>query len=525
MAPFSDLSEELFRSVFEASPAGVVLSDEQGRILLTNAEALRIFGYTKSEISERFVEDLIPERFRVHHAGYRKRFIEEGEARAMGSGQALFALAKDGVEIPIEIGLRPLSVGDRKMVLATVIDLSERRQAEKEKKLLEDRLLRAQKMDTIGTLAGGIAHDFNNILTPILGYTEIALANISPSDPLHEYLEEIFRGSTRAAELVQQILLFSRQTEHERRHVQLEAVVLEALKLVRPAIPATVEIRTHLDTPCRNILADSVQVHQLVVNLCTNAWQAMQDGGGTLTLSLESVEVDAATAELYPNLRVESYARLSVADTGSGIDPETLEQIFEPFFTTKEVGSGTGLGLSIVHGIVRAHEGEIIVYSEPGQGTTFHVYLPLARGGDSPPEPSDESFPEGHEAILVLDDDAVVRDTIKVMLGGLGYSVGFADSSPTAWAALQVPDQPYDLVLSDLTMPQMSGLELAEHLKTVHPDLPVVVMSGYGGDISEFDELENVRHVLKKPLTRRALAHAVRNSLDAQEAENGLLRS
>ena len=397
----------------------------------------------------------------------------------------------------------------------THLDITERKQAEEEKTKLETQLRRAQKLETIGTLAGGIAHDFNNILAPIMGYTDMALLNLEKTHPIYNDLKNVLKGAFRAKDLVEQILLFSKQAEKERKPLILQSLVKEALKLLRPSIPSTIEIRQRLDDSCGKVRADASQIHQVIVNLCTNAWQAMEEEGGTLTLELNQKKVDATTATLHPNLKEAEYACLSIIDTGPGMDEETLDRIFEPFFTTKAVDKGTGLGLSVVHGIVLSHQGDILVFSEPGKGSTFHVYLPTLKSEEEVIEAKSIELTGGTEYLMIVDDEPDIAEMVKRMLDNFGYK---ANVYKTALAALkafkQQPDK-YDLLVSDLTMPQMTGLDLANQLHKEDPEFPIMIMTGFGDKLTAATQKKyGIKQVIRKPIVIKELAVAVRKVLD-----------
>jgi len=394
-------------------------------------------------------------------------------------------------------------------------DITRRKRMEAEKAKLEAQLRRAQKLETIGTLAGGIAHDFNNILSPIMGYTDMALSGLSPSDPLFADLDHVFKAAKRAKDLVEQILLFSKQIEKERKPLALHLIIKEAVKLLRPTIPVTIKIRQRINTACDKVLADATQMHQVIVNLCANASQAMEEKGGTLTIELKQVDVDAETAKLNPNLNEGEYVRLTVVDTGSGMDKATLERIFEPFFTTKAVDKGTGMGLSVVHGIVRSHHGEILVYSEPGKGSTFHVYLPIVKGVAEIVKIDPQSIVGGQESILVVDDDKVIADMVKRMLVKCGYKVDVYYNSLEALQVIkQLPDK-YDLLISDLTMPDMTGLDLSEKLQKLRSEIPIIIMTGYGDNLTDTTlRKHGIKQVIGKPIVMKELANAIRKDLD-----------
>ncbi|KAA3656970.1 MAG: response regulator, partial [Calditrichaeota bacterium] len=388
-------------------------------------------------------------------------------------------------------------------------------QAEEELNKLEKQLRRSQKLETIGTLAGGIAHDFNNILAPILGYADMALLNLDSDDPLHDYLHHILKSSHRAKDLVEQILLFAKQSEKERQPLTLQPLIKESLKLLRPSIPATIEIQQNIDQGCEKILADPSQIHQVVVNLCTNAFQAMENKVGTLTIELKSAVFDSSSARHQQNIDAGKYVRLSVIDTGSGMDESTIERIFEPFFTTKSVNKGTGLGLSVVHGIVQSHGGSVHVESEPGKGAAFHVYLPVFKEIARENNSKVNALVGGKESILVVDDDKEVAEIVKKMLEMIGYEVDCQINSFEAVKFFNEHPGKYDLLISDLTMSDLTGLDLAQHVLTLRPDLPVIIMTGYGDDLNEETRQQHgIKQVLGKPITLIDLANAVRSVFD-----------
>ncbi len=395
-------------------------------------------------------------------------------------------------------------------------DITERKRAEVEQARLESQLRQSQKLETIGTLAGGIAHDFNNILVPILIYSDMAVRSLGKDHPVHDDLMEVVASANRAKELVKQILTFSRQTEQECFPMEPSPIIKEAMKLMRASIPTTIEISQDIDPKCGTVLADPSQIHQVLMNLCTNAYHAMRDTVGVLTVALKPCVVDDSLADTHPGLITGDYVRLSVSDTGCGMDPKTLERIFEPFFTTKQVGDGTGLGLSVVHGIASKHGGTITVQSEPGKGSTFDVYFPRVRSGQATQTTAETPIMGGHEHILVVDDEPSVAATTKQVLERLGYTVTVRTSSIEALELFRHDPNRFDLVITDQTMPHMTGDCLAKELISVRLDIPIILMTGFSQAIDE----ERCRKLgfdlfLMKPLLPVDIARAVRAVLDS----------
>ncbi|TAL18428.1 hybrid sensor histidine kinase/response regulator [bacterium] len=400
--------------------------------------------------------------------------------------------------------------------IADLLSLSiVRQQNIHEREELESQLRQSQKMEAIGTLAGGIAHDFNNILTPLIGYAELVKTNLRDDPVLLRQQDEVLKACVRARELVQQILTFSRQSEEERKPLLVQSIVKEALRLLRSAIPSTIEMELDLAGECGAVLADSSQIHQVVMNLCTNAFYAMRENGGTLTVSLHEKFMAKRAARL--DLRPGRYVELVVADTGHGIGQGTIEKIFDPYFTTKKKGEGTGLGLAIALGIVKKCGGTITAVSEEGQGTSFFVYLPVIEAKMlSESEKSPEArMPVGSEHILVIDDDRTIMELEQEMLCHLGYRVTGFSNCLDALDTFSASPGDFDLVITDLIMPNFSGTDLAQKVTAIRPEMPVMLCTGLSEDLSPSCAAElGIRRIVIKPIILKEFALAVRSVLD-----------
>jgi len=426
----------------------------------------------------------------------------------------------NGNEFWSEMIVTPLTDerGDITAALEVVVPINERKKAEEERKEIEKQLRQAQKIESVGTLAGGIAHDFNNILTAVLGYADMVREELVPGSRSWNLQQEVINAGLRAKELVKQILTFSRQTEHDFKPLQLHLLIKETLKLLRASIPTTIEIRQDIDPSCGAVLADPTQIHQVLLNLFTNASYAMREKGGVLKVSLQEIligpEDQLAALELQPG----RYLQLSVSDTGAGIRPEDMEKIFEPYFTTKPVNEGTGLGLSVVHGIVKSHKGRITVCSEPGKGTVFNLYFPCIAAADEAGEPeAAELLPGGNEHVLVVDDEEFIIKIVQFLLENLGYRVTATTSSLEALRLFEQQPADFDLVITDMTMPQMTGADLARKFLAIRPDIPLILCTGFNELINEKTAKEiGIREFALKPIDKKDLADMVRRALDTK---------
>ncbi len=391
-----------------------------------------------------------------------------------------------------------------------------RQRDQEEKERLVSELRQAQKMEAIGTLAGGIAHDFNNILYAMLGYAELSMIEVPKDSDIYQNLSEIVKGGKRAADLVRQILTFCRKAEQEKKTVQLQPIVKEALKLMRGTLPTTIDIRQQINPHCRPILADITQIHQVVVNLCTNAFHAMREQGGVLSVSLTEVDKAKAPHELQ-DLPVEEFVKLSIADTGSGIDQKILERIFDPYFTTKRHGEGTGLGLSTVHGIVKSHGGTITVRSTPGHGSCFNVYLPVLK--EKPAlslEFETMALPKVHGRFLFVDDEETIAELGGKILKQIGAEAEVFTNSIAALAAFIAAPEAFDAVITDQTMPGLTGMELAKKILEIRPDIPIILTTGFSENVSEeLAKTVGIKEYILKPLSLEVIAWTVSKLLSA----------
>ena len=502
-------AEAKYRGLVEQSLAGIYLIQDD-RYAYVNPKMGEIFGCAPEEMVGAVVMDFVFEEDRpVASENIRKRV--EGVVESIRYG--LRMLRKDGSVIHVEVHGGRVEYEGRPAVLGTLLDMTERRK-------IEAQLLQAQKMEAIGQLAGGIAHDFNNILTAITGNTKLALEDLPANHPARTYLAEIGKAGGRAVDLVRRILTFSRQQPDERKLMKLQPVVEETLNLLRASVPAMIEIRASFEAETDVIHADSTQIHQIVMNLCANGVHAMGEKG-VLEVRESIIEVDADLARTAPELHVGRYVHLSVSDSGCGMDRATLARIFDPFFTTKSPGEGTGLGLSVVHGIMKACGGAISVYSEPDQGTIFHLYFPAVEGeAADEPTPSKPVPRGGGERILYVDDEEPLVYLTTQVLGRLGYEVtGFVEAEAALNAFLAEPDR-FDVIITDLSMPRLSGRDLATRFLKVRPKIPIILATGYirPQDTESARQL-GIRDLILKPNTVEELGHTLHRILHERRQE------
>lgn len=498
-------SEEKYRGIIENSLEGVYINQDD-RIVFCNQQMADMFGYASPEkIAELDMQDLVSPRSRnLVNQELKQRLTVEKHV----SHYKFYALRRDGTEFEVEnLGSRILFHG-KPAVQGVLRDISHQNQ-------LERQLRQSQKMEAIGTLAGGIAHDFNNILSVIIGYTELILESDFKKEKTVHNLEQVLKASYRARDLVQQILSFSRQREGVIDRVEVNSIVKEVLKLLKGALPASIRIESDISNIPYVILAEATQVHQILMNLCTNASYAMKPKGGVLRVELSDLNRDLEGTEA-KTPGPASYLRLSISDTGHGISTEIQDRIFDPFFTTKPVGEGTGLGLSVVHGIVKSMNGEISVQSEPGKGTSFHLFIPTINGPmmqiTSPP--SHHDYKGGGEHILLVDDEPELASIAGIMLEQLGFQVtSYADSQAALAGFRNEPDK-FDLLITDNMMTGLTGVELALEVSKIKPEMPIILCTGFGRGINQ-DNIKDlgIQSLILKPYNKEEIGQAIRQCL------------
>jgi len=483
----------------------IIITSVDGIIQYVNASFEGITGYSRSEVigqNLRLLKD-------GQHSG---RFYREMWA-TICSGEVwsgrIINERKDGTLFEEEVTISPLRDESNAIIhyVAVKRDVTYEVQLEKQ-------LRQAQKMEAIGTLAGGIAHDFNNILSAIIGYIELAQMDISENSTVMQKLDKVLTAGHRAKNLVMQILAFSRQNELERKPVQISLVIREVFKLLQVTLPETIQIHQRIGSEAHYIPADSSQIHQLLLNLCTNAAHAMEASGGTLEVRTRAFLLDLENSHEFPELTPGCYLELTVTDTGHGMNRSTLERLFDPFFTTKPSSKGTGMGLAVVHGIVKRHQGAIRVQSEEGRGSAFQILLPKSAYHSRPAAIKQELLSGGHERILFIDDEESLADLGRQQLERLGYRVETATDPLKALLAFRRQPQDFDLIICDITMPKMTGITLARKLMEIRANIPIVLTTGFSELTVEEKALQmGIKALLMKPLTMKALADTIRKAL------------
>jgi PAS domain S-box-containing protein len=500
--------EDIFNTISEA----IYILDKNGIFIDVNHGAEVMYGMDRNELIGKTPLDVAAKG--KNNLGKLSKRLKEVYEKGETAQFNFWGVRKNGEEFIKEVIVKRNDYFGAKALIATARDISERVKAEMEKLKLEAHLRDTQKTETIGALASGIAHDFNNVLAPMMGFTELALLKLSQNEDVTDDLQKVLQSTIRAKGMVQQILLFGKGSEKEKRTLSLQRVVREALRLLKTSIPKSVKIDFDIDETCPDIVADGTQIHQLIVNLCTNSWQSIEESG-TITIRLSKVKKEELKNDVLSKFKYQTYALLSVEDNGCGMSEDVKEKIFDLFFSAKS--NGTGLGLSVVRRIVRNHEGEIIVNSKLGRGTEFNVYLPV---GEEKPKKENIALPEencrGDETIMVVDDEPDILELSKKLLENCGYTAITFQESKEAVKAFRKESGKYSLLLSDLTMPDVSGLDLAKVVHQLKPKLPIIIMTGYGENITEQEKKDlGIKKIISKPVPANLLTQTIRKALDA----------
>lgn len=506
-------SEETFAKVFKANPAAMVICGYcDGLVLDVNSAFEKLTGFCRSEIVGRLSARMNlwaePEQEdRIWRLISNKRSVADEEVHL---------LTKNGQDIIVRYSAEAVQLATETCLLSIIVDITAAKRAEEEQLKLEKQLYESQKLEAIGTLAGGVAHDFNNILGAIIGYAEMA-AHQSDPGKIRRYIGQILSASDRAKNLVSQILTFSRHGEYDKQPMDFRIITKETLKLLRSTLPTSIDIRCHIENIPFTVDADPTQMHQVITNICTNAAHSMGEKGGMLEVILSKETVRLPLSETV-NLKEGAYIKLRISDTGCGMDSSVISRIFDPFFTTKKVGEGTGLGLSVVFGIVKNHGGAVQVSSQPGRGTTFSIYLPFLEGKASVVEAiGPESFVGGQERILFVDDEQALVEVAHHNLSDLGYNVTACSDSLKALNIYQSDPDGFDLIITDMTMPKISGTELSRRIARIKPDQSIIMCTGHSDYMDQnIAARMGIKAYMLKPFSRGALATMIRKVLDGE---------
>ncbi|MBN1602466.1 MAG: response regulator [Chitinispirillaceae bacterium] len=515
-------SEEKYRNLVDNLDIGVSLFSPDGNIITCNHQISKWFPDIdiKDPLKTNPAYQVFSSSYQLH-----KCIENPPGARVMADGgkheYVRELLIGDNIRF---FRMMATPVRDSKGSITGIIeimeDVTDKINTEKEKKELEERLQQAQKMEAIGTLAGGIAHDLNNILSPIMIYTDMVMMDMLPGSIQESCLKEIFKATERARDLIRQILTFSHQKQKEIKPVVVGDIVKEALKLLRPSTPSTIEIRFSNDSDSDNIFADPTQIHQIIINLCTNAVYAMKEKGGLIEIFLSTVIIDNDSSVKCNNLKPGHYKKLCIRDNGTGMDQNLQKRIFEPYFTTKKIGEGTGLGLAVIHGIIKSYNGEITVESEPGKGTTFCVYLPRTKDVLPSTLPDNNAFQKGSGRLLLVDDEKTIVDSMRISLERLGYTVTATTDSRECLTLFSQDPGKFDLVITDMTMPGLTGKDLIAQLQSLRPDIPILLCTGYNEIIdATIARKIGVAAYMQKPLSVHEIATKIHEIIENRQPE------
>ncbi|MBW2645137.1 MAG: PAS domain S-box protein, partial [Deltaproteobacteria bacterium] len=510
-------SEEKYRTITNTARDAIVMMDQEGNISYWNPAAEKMFGYTTEEAIGKELHILFgPQRY---HEAYKKgirKFQGTGQGVAVGKTLELSATRKDGAEFPIELSISSMQIKGEWHATGIIRDITDRKQAEKEQEKLQKQFRQAQKMEAIGTLAGGIAHDFNNLLMGIQGYVSLMLNDLEPANPFHARLKRVEDQVKSGAELTAQLLGFARRGKYDVKPTHINEIVSKSAHMFGRT-KKEITIREKYAQDLCVVEVDQGQIEQVLLNLYVNAWQAMP-GRGELYLETSNVILDENYTKTY-NAQPGRYIKISITDTGSGMNEATQRQIFDPFFTTKEMGRGTGLGLASAYGIIKIHGGMINVYSEEGHGTTFNIYLPALEATVTVQEasPGNKEMKKGNETILLVDDEQVMLDVGEEMLRALGYEVFVAAGGNEAIACYEANKDKIDIVVLDMIMPGMGGREAYDVLKRINPDVKAIISSGYNinGEATKVMR-QGANDFIQKPFTMKELSHKIREVLDKE---------
>ena len=504
-------SEKQFRNLFNSITDLIYTQDMEGRFITANPAMYELFGYDPDEFLGHTAADFMGPSLRP---GVTSRYLKVIKQQGYHEGRECY-YTKNGKKLYFDYKSSLVEQNHGESYITGIArDVTEKILSENQVKKLQEQVVQSQKMEAIGTLAGGIAHDFNNILFPIMGHTEMLIGDVEENSPIQKSLIKIYNGAIRAKDLVKQILTFSRHESNELKAMKIQPIIKEVLKLIRSTIPATIEIKSDIQPDCGTIKADPTQIHQIVMNLATNAYHAMEETGGELNISLKEVELSKSDL-INSDMISGTFACLNISDTGKGMDKELTQKIFDPFFTTKELGKGTGMGLSVVHGIVSSMKGKIQVFSEPGKGTQFNVYMPIVKNMKKLQIPNaKEPIQGGTEHILLVDDEEDIIEMEKEMLELMGYQVTSRSSSVEALEAFHRNPDNFDIIITDMAMPNMSGDVLAAELIKIRPDIPILLCSGFSEIMSEEKAVSlGIKGFLVKPIVMKDLSQKIREVL------------